>query len=66
MLRSGVAGLHLEHRGRPLGELAISVGVAVFPRHGVTGEALLRAADQALYRAKDGGRNRVELAAAEE
>ncbi|HVD02157.1 MAG TPA: diguanylate cyclase [Candidatus Dormibacteraeota bacterium] len=66
MLCSGVAGLRLEHRGKPLGEVSISVGVAVFPRHGVTGEVLLRAADQALYRAKGGGRNRVELAAVEE
>ena len=66
MLRAGVTGLHLEHRGKPLGDLSISVGVAVFPRHGVTGEVLLRAADQALYRAKAGGRNRVELAGSEE
>ena len=66
VLRSGVQGLRLEHRGRELGELAISVGVAVFPRHGVTGEALLRSADEALYRAKETGRNRVELAAIEE
>ena len=62
MLRTGVSGLRLEHRGMPLGELAISIGVAVFPKHGVTGEVLLRAADEALYRAKEGGRNRVELA----
>lgn len=66
MLRSGVSALSLEHRGRALGSVAISLGVAVFPRHGATGEALLRAADQALYRAKSGGRDRVELAAAEE
>jgi diguanylate cyclase (GGDEF)-like protein len=62
MLRAGVNALQLVHRDRPLGELAISLGVAVFPRHGVTGESLLRAADQALYRAKQAGRNRVELA----
>jgi diguanylate cyclase (GGDEF)-like protein/PAS domain S-box-containing protein len=66
MLRSGVNGLRIVHREKQLGELSISVGVAVFPRHGVTGEVLLRAADRALYRAKEGGRNRVELATAEE
>ena len=63
-LRKGVTELRLEHQGDKLGELAISVGVAVFPRHGVTGEVLLQAADEALYRAKQGGRNRVELAVA--
>jgi len=66
MLRAGVTTLRLEHRGKPLGNLSISLGVAVFPRHGVTGEVLLRAADQALYRAKGTGRNRVELAVTEE
>jgi diguanylate cyclase (GGDEF)-like protein len=66
MLRAGVNALRLEHREKPLGELSISLGVAVFPRHGVTGEVLLRAADKALYRAKEGGRNRVELATTEE
>ena len=62
MLRTGINGLRLEHRGQSLGELSVSLGVAVFPRHGVTGEVLLRAADEALYRAKEGGRNRVEVA----
>jgi len=39
-----------------------SVGLSVFPRHGDTPESLMEAADRALYRAKDGGRNRVEVA----
>ena len=39
-----------------------SVGVAVFPEDGADADALLLAADQALYRAKRGGRNRIELA----
>ncbi len=66
MLRTGVRDLRLEHRGVALGELSISLGVAVFPRHGVSGEVLLRAADQALYKAKAGGRDRVELAVTED
>jgi two-component system cell cycle response regulator len=41
--------------------LTLSVGVACFPRDGKSGEALLKKADQALYRAKKAGRNRVEF-----
>ena len=37
----------------------ISIGVAVFPRDGQLPEELTRKADDALYRAKDAGRNRV-------
>ncbi|MFL6138508.1 MAG: diguanylate cyclase [Frankiaceae bacterium] len=42
----------------------ISVGVACLRRHGSTLEELLHAADVALYRAKDAGRNQVRLALA--
>jgi len=41
--------------------VSLSIGVAVFPDHGLTVEDLLRASDQALYRAKSEGRNRVVL-----
>ncbi|MDR2546397.1 MAG: diguanylate cyclase [Lachnospiraceae bacterium] len=37
----------------------ISVGVALFPRHGNNFSDILRKADIALYRAKEGGRNQV-------
>ncbi|HEY3312014.1 MAG TPA: diguanylate cyclase [Anaerolineales bacterium] len=35
----------------------ISVGLSVYPKHGVTVDELLRAADSALYLAKNAGRN---------
>jgi diguanylate cyclase (GGDEF)-like protein/putative nucleotidyltransferase with HDIG domain len=38
--------------------LTISFGVSVYPEHGETAAALLHAADQALYGAKQGGRDR--------
>jgi two-component system, cell cycle response regulator len=51
----------VEHRGRPLGRISVSAGVACFPEHGKTSDELLRAADMALYRAKELGRDRVEV-----
>jgi two-component system, cell cycle response regulator len=51
----------VEHRGRPLGAISVSAGVACFPEHGKTSDELLRAADMALYRAKELGRDRVEV-----
>jgi diguanylate cyclase (GGDEF)-like protein len=35
------------------------VGVACFPEHGLTAESVIHAADEALYRAKKEGRDRV-------
>ena len=40
----------------------LSIGVATFADHGVDFYSLVQAADQALYRAKRAGRNRVEIA----
>jgi diguanylate cyclase (GGDEF)-like protein len=45
--------------GRAVSNLSVSLGIAVFPRDGETREALVQAADQALYVAKRTGRNRV-------
>jgi diguanylate cyclase (GGDEF)-like protein len=40
--------------------VTISVGLASAPEHGSTGDALVRAADQAMYTAKHLGRDRIE------
>jgi diguanylate cyclase (GGDEF)-like protein/PAS domain S-box-containing protein len=42
-------------------QTTISLGVAVYPADGVTMEAVINAADQAMYRAKGIGGNRVDL-----
>jgi diguanylate cyclase (GGDEF)-like protein len=57
-LRSHFADARLDFMGNLL-QATVSVGVSVFPVHGETSDALLRTADQALYAAKSGGRNRV-------
>lgn len=41
--------------------VTVSIGVAVFGLHGEDADTLLRAADEALYRSKRGGRDRVTL-----
>jgi diguanylate cyclase (GGDEF)-like protein len=41
--------------------VSLSIGIAMYPAHGDTTEALLRAADSALYDAKDRGRNGFSL-----
>jgi diguanylate cyclase (GGDEF)-like protein len=56
-LREAVAGAtfpNLEPGG-----MTISIGLAVYPDDGVVSEALVAAADAALFRAKRTGRNRV-------
>lgn len=58
-IRSGIKHLNLQHRRQPLGPVTLSLGVACFPEHGSTTEALIQAADLALYRAKEEGRDRV-------
>ena len=44
---------------QPFGRVTISIGVACYPYHAETGDELINRADEALYEAKRGGRNRV-------
>jgi diguanylate cyclase (GGDEF)-like protein len=58
-LRKRVADEPFSHRG-----VTISLGVAQFPTHGETADAVIAAADAAMYDAKRAGRNRVSQAVA--
>ncbi len=58
-IRRTVASQAVMLDGKAVQNLSLSLGTAVFPRDGDSREALVQAADQALYVAKRTGRNRV-------
>jgi diguanylate cyclase (GGDEF)-like protein/PAS domain S-box-containing protein len=58
----GIRETVFDYQGHSLGVMTVSVGVAAFPQHGRTRDALLAAVDAALYRAKQEGRDRVIIA----
>ena len=58
-IRRTIGGQAVLLDGKAVSNLSLSLGIAVFPRDGDTREALVQAADQALYVAKRTGRNRV-------
>ena len=59
-IRARVAAAPIAHADKqPLGRLTVSIGVAACPQDAQTAEALLEAADVALYRAKKSGRDTV-------
>ncbi len=58
-LREMIKNLEIRYRGRPLGHVTVSAGVAGFPDHGRTGEAIIKAVEGALQAAKDQGGDRI-------
>lgn len=61
-LRQGIKELKITQRGQTLDQITISLGVAAYPDCGTEGNDLIKAADAALYRAKNEGRDRTVVA----
>lgn len=61
-LRQAVRRLRVRAAGQSQQGITLSLGVAIYPQHGRNIETVLRAADSALYRAKQEGRDRVVVA----
>jgi len=60
-IRKDVKSLQIKHRTQIL-NISASLGVAIYPMHGVTTEETLKSADMALYKAKANGRDQVAYA----
>jgi len=60
-LIDATAALTIIHEGQTLPPITTSVGLAMMPEHGEKPDALMAAADQALYVAKSSGRNRFSV-----
>jgi diguanylate cyclase (GGDEF)-like protein len=56
-LREGIKTLTVPHRGQYLTPPTVSMGAALYPDHGSSADELIRAADDALYKAKARGRD---------
>lgn len=61
-LRQAVEAVSVRYGEKSLPRITISVGVSHYPAHGTMPQDLMRAADDALYAAKDKGRNQVRVA----
>ena len=61
-LRTAIRNTNLTHLGQTLPGPSASFGVAAYPGHGKDLVEVLKAADRALYRAKQAGRDQVCVA----
>jgi len=60
----GIATLRFEFDGKQVG-LTASLGISLYPRHACDAEELIGAADRAMYRSKNDGRNQWSIAGTE-
>jgi diguanylate cyclase (GGDEF)-like protein/PAS domain S-box-containing protein len=60
-IREKIQSLDIRYHGEQLGPITFSFGIAIYPEHGTDAATLLKTVDAALYRAKQNGRNRIEI-----
>ena len=60
-IREAALLLSVSHANQDLGPITLSLGVAIWPDHGVDPIAIVKAADVALYQAKASGRNQTVM-----
>lgn len=64
-LRQRVAAMKLAHGGTELPQVTISCGLATYPQDGRLLDVLMKQSDNALYKAKEAGRNRCVASSAQ-
>lgn len=58
-IRAFLKGLEIHYGEEVLGPITLSIGIVQTPEHDITARELLREADEAMYAAKQGGRDRI-------
>lgn len=58
-IREAVSLLQIKYGAEQVGPLTISIGIAQYPLDGTTSQQIIDAADEALYLAKNSGRNKL-------
>jgi diguanylate cyclase (GGDEF)-like protein/PAS domain S-box-containing protein len=62
LIHDDLTQLKINHQGSILKNVTVSIGISCYPLHAESPEALIKAADVALYEAKETGRNKTVVA----
>lgn len=63
-LREACRKISIEYKGKRIGPITFSIGIAAYPEHGNNAETLLKVCDKAAYTAKMEGRDRIMIGSA--